>query len=821
MEDYANQLIDLFDSNVLHESLLVYLSNLFNLKLKSSDPTLWRRQIKEAIPTFKKKGTLQGLKDAFSQSGMTLETVTQFWQVVSRNTFEESFVVSDSAVFELSKDVIPLETSVDQFVEDLQSLTEYSQDSDVNQDGENNLLDVFLYRFNFERFKVYLRREGEDDYTEMPIEYVEFNFDEESCKSTATWIGDQLSTDPVFLYEGDIIRFRYLTKLIRTNEESQIEEYIDLLPLADLRDETEQQFPIKNWNVKLIEETDPLFSLIVPARHPFYKDVIFGNVRTEFPYGENIYNMEEYNGSTRPSTDPCDIDKEFLDECGECLSSTISISVSVEELTNDRMLEAQDILDEYLPFHTQVRTINFSGDQIDFIQPPTEEIVSLINYQGNELIFAGNANPFFSRTMEGGLEEWVIERDELADKVAIIEDDSGLLFSTKVCLTSPLINLQSLGIRGLGNHFIEILSPSSNAGIYTLDQIDGNSARINGSITEPVDESEFTFQVTNRLYSNTFSKITERKVHSLLSSIDFDAETIDISSVGIQTIWNVNNTADYTGGAWSISINDNDYDVQLIENGILYFYDGEDVPASSVYTIKDDLGNTIFQGIGAFSSEDKAIVDLNDSVVNVGEFRENDLLFYNDTEYTISGFEDRNLILDNYTDGDVLGADVEVRRRILENATGYLGYKGLNLRTTQDWESTLGIINGSNPPIDQPDDSLFKENFFVQIDGDLFKIISWDGTNITLSGLDQTWPLEANPLAYNYSLFQFEKENVSIQFTVFDHLDRDGQDPIIREIETSTEVAIVALSTPPSSGFSSTVSQTEEIEFFIETREED
>jgi len=51
----ANQLIDLFDANALHESLLNYLSNLFAIKLRSSDPTLWRRQIKEAIPLFKKR----------------------------------------------------------------------------------------------------------------------------------------------------------------------------------------------------------------------------------------------------------------------------------------------------------------------------------------------------------------------------------------------------------------------------------------------------------------------------------------------------------------------------------------------------------------------------------------------------------------------------------------------------------------------------------------------------------------------------------------------------------------------------------------------
>ena len=67
---FPNQIIDLFDANVVNEKLLPFLSNLFSLKLKSNDPYLWRRQIKRAMPIFKKKGTISGLIESLDQSGI-------------------------------------------------------------------------------------------------------------------------------------------------------------------------------------------------------------------------------------------------------------------------------------------------------------------------------------------------------------------------------------------------------------------------------------------------------------------------------------------------------------------------------------------------------------------------------------------------------------------------------------------------------------------------------------------------------------------------------------------------------------------------------
>ena len=372
IEDLANQLIDLLDANVVHQSLLVYLANIFGLKLKSNDPTLWRRQIKRAVPLFKKKGTVSGLQEAFAQAGMQLDAFTQLWQVVSKFTWQESFRVKDTATFKLEHDII---TPVD----------------------ENN-------------FKLYLRRYGSNEYEQLDSSYVTFSLID--CDYYMTWVGDELSSNSIQLMEGDILRVLYQYREITSDLDQQIEDYIQTLPLSDIRDEADQEYPPKNWNVRLIEETDIMFDVLVPVKHPFYKPLIFGQIRTEFPYSENIFNMEEYNGSVRDSLDPCFIDKAFRDPCGSCLSSKFNIDIGIEELCDERITEAQEIIKEYTPFHAVLHSMNVSGEINEFIPSPVESIETLILFSGEEKTISGNVNPIFNRVIEDGLlDAYKIARD--------------------------------------------------------------------------------------------------------------------------------------------------------------------------------------------------------------------------------------------------------------------------------------------------------------------------------------------------------------------------------------------------------------------------
>lgn len=782
LENFANQIIDLYDANALHESLLMYLSNLFDLRLKSDDPTLWRRQIKEAVPLFKKKGTLEALSSAFAQSGMTLNSFIQYWQLTSKYTWQESFKVKDSPTFKLNKKSIILP---------------------VDEDN----------------FSLWIRREGSSEYTECPSDYVSFEIDEE-CNDfiNMTWIGDQISVNPVDLFEGDIVRVLYKYKEIPDDSEQQLENYIRDLPLLDNRDEANQEFPPKNWNVRIISEQDPLFSILVPVKHPFHDPLVFGFVRTEFAYSENIYNMDEYNGSTRPSYDACNIDKTFIDPCGSCIGSSYSVDVGVQDLCNDRMLEAQDVLKEYMPFHAVLQTINFTGEINDFVQPPTEEVDFLIHIEKNESHLSGEANPIFTRHIES---EWYVDRETLAEKNTVLTGESGLATNEFVSLVSPDIILSDLGVM-TNNHVLEVLSPSSNSGTYSISNIEGNIANVSSYVNEPLDESQFTFNLSNITYSNSSTTITQ---DDYFEFVDFSAL---FEEIGVKTLWDVNNTPNYTGSSWKISIpaySGTPYEIRDIVNGSLILNGDSNLPTSNVtnitYTLIDDNDVEVYESNEAnLYVERRALIDFNDSalevhqVVSVGDF-----LYYDNVEYEVVAFTGQNFWIRNWSDGDMAGITVEIRRRLANRKTGQFGYKGLNLVTSSNHESEFDIQNGSNPPMLITDDNKFKENFMFEIDGEFFRIVEWNGTNVKLSGRDQYWTTNTEGgTNVSYNLVHFPKIAVNIGFTVFSELDRDGNDPVIRTIEDSVgNLAIVALSSG-STGMQENVGQEEGISFTIETK---
>lgn len=782
LEDMANQIIDLFDANALHESMLVYLSNLFNLRLKSSDPTLWRRQIKEAIPLFKKKGTIGGLEDAFAQAGMRLEKFTQFWQLVSPYTWQESFQVESSAVFELEKETI-------------------------------------VTPINNTNFGLWIRSDGDSAYTELNKDYVTFELGEDFILRM-TWIGDELSV-PTELVEGDIIRVLYEYNNVPNGTEQTIEEYIRALPLGDQRDEADQDYPPKNWNVRLISEEDPLFDILIPVRHPYHDPLVFGMIRTEFPYGENIYNMEEYNGSTRPSFDACYIDKDFIDPCGSCISSSYSVDVAIEELTNDRILESQDILEEYTPFHAQLHSINFLGEVNEFVQSPVEEIDFLVTVDRLENILSGQANPFYHRVMEDGLTgNWIIDREDLADKTTVLSGQLGTAYNDHIILVAREIILADLGIIENGN-ILEVLSPSPNAGTYMIDKGTGNTARVTSTVIEPLNESQFTFNLSNVVYNSSATNITQDDLFK------FSDSSTDFVELGVQTqqdpaAWKVLITA-YSATA---------YEIERMVNGVIHLDDDGTLPvggASGVsYTLLTNTDATVATSTtGVIEVERRGYVDLNDNAfVDIHQFiRSGDYLQYDDVEYRITDFDGLDFWIADWTNGDVAGVNINTRRRLLRNAIGSLGYKGLNLTTFADHEAEFEIVNGSNPPpTDQvTDDNKFKENYMFKIGEQFFKILIWDGVNVQLSGREQSWTtLTAGGTAKAYSLVHFPKKQVNVQFLVFDHLDRDGHDVIVREVLDSVDqtIAIVALSNGDNS-IEESISQDEGISFVIERRSGD
>jgi hypothetical protein len=787
VEDFGNQIIDLLDANALTESLLPYLSNTFALRLKSNDPTLWRRQIKEATNLYKKKGTLQGLKDAFAQAGMVLNSYVQYWQLVSPYTWVDEFLATDSPVFNLTK------TNIVTPIDD-------------------------------DNFGLWIKRSGETTYTELTKDYVSFDYADDGTLQM-TWIGDGLSAGSVDLFQGDYIKVKYQYNEIPGGTEQGYEDYIQTLPLSDQRDENDQLYPLKNWNVRLIEETDTLFNTLVPVRQPFYDPVRFGYIRTDFAYSENIYNMEEYNGSVRPSFNPCNIDKNFLDPCGACLSSTYSVDIGIEELSNDRILEAQDILSEYTPFHAQVYSISFTGEANEFVQSPEESVTTLITISHPEFVMSGNANPFFHRGMEDATTSWIIDRSDLADKTTVLSGKLGTAYNDHVAFVSPNVPLNGIGLSPL-NHVLEVLSPSMNAGTYTIQDMDTNTARVTSAVNEPVDGSAFTFNLANINYGNFHTTITQDDL------VILSDEDVDFAEIGVKTEWDVDNTPDYTGGSWKVLISAysaTPYNIREIINGKLILAGDSNLPTVDTtgisYVLKDDDDNVVETSTtGVLEVTRRGYVNLNDgSLVDIENYiRPLDYLLYNGDEYLILAFDGSNFWIDGYTDGAVAGATIKTKRYLAEGETGYFGYRGLKLISFADHEAEFDMINGDNPPTDQPDNSHFKENFLFVINDEYYKIVEIDGINVTLSGRDIDWTTLSNGgTVVAYSIIHLEKTPVDVNFIVFDQLDRNGKDPVIREVYSDLDqsTTITALSTSKNSGIEENVSQEEGVSIIIEYKD--
>lgn len=799
IEDQANQITDLLDANSTHESLLGYLARLFSLELYSGDPTLWRRQIKNAIPLFKKKGTLEGLKTALLQAGITLSRYSQMWQVKSKYTFQEYFKVTDSTDFELSQ--------------------------------------LMILPVDLDNFELYYREE-DGEWQELNSDYVTFSQSDNIV--TMSWVGEQLSVNPIELKSQDNIRVIYKILEVPNNEEQTIENYVRTLPLSDDRDELDQEYPVKNWNVRLIEDDDLLFDLIVPDRNPFFDPLIYGWIRTEFPYSENVYNMDEYNGSIRESLNPCDIDKEFIDPCHSCISSKYVLDLEIEHLSNDRIIEAQKIIREYTPFHSILHAINLTGSINEFIQSPVESIKETIRLEKNDFTISGNAQLIFNRIM---LPPERILRNELAN-VTTLGSGTGQGFNEYISLYSPNFSLDQIGLDQDPTYtYLEVLSHPINGGTYALSSPDRNYAYYIDefdTLDEPLDESSFTFRLSNEKMSKSSTSIYQDDLFV------FKDNSINLIVSNLKTQQETN--------SWKIYIGAYNYEIiNTLPNGSLILDDpSRTLPTSNTsnitFILKDDLDQNIISGTtGTLTVTRRGRVDLSGTVNIRGnnetfttvselfdkyqEFGRNFYLKYLTTQYPVLGPVNGNpsqIYIGNYVSGDVAGVATKLYHRLANNKTGYFHYKGLKLNTSVDYESSLGIANGVNSIVTPLENSLFKENFLILIDTEYFAIKEIDGTTIYLMGPHKNW--KTTGTSVSYTILQYEGLGASIQSSTrtpehsgynFDLIDRRGNDVIeISTEDVSSLSMLMATALNQGSGTSDLIGQEENISFSIEMVEE-
>ena len=746
LENIASQMLDMPDANAIPPAYLPYLANLFRLPLRSNDVALWRRQIKEAVPTFKMKGTRGGLAKALSAAGVTLNSVTQYWQATSKAVYAEGFLVDQDRVDAGNMDFI---------LEKLAILPAVPPNSGVS-----------------------VRKAGETTHTNLDPAYVVLSNDD--GVTTMTWNGDLMGT-PISLEAGDYVFVWYQFGTVANQD---VEDYIRGLPLADTRDEVETTYPLKNWNVKLIDDADPMFGLVVPTRHPFELPVVFGQVRTEFAYSENAYHMEEYNGSIRPSERPCDIDKSFLDACSACASSKFSIDVEVEELSDHRLEEVEDIVRDNVPFHAVLHSINYTGSVTDVFVPPMEEIECLLTGEFEDAVLLTNND--FNRAWEDSTDVGEITRGEAAS-MATVATDTGTGANLRVTLFSPGYSFQSFGISDTDN-VLELLS-GPHAGTYSVENYRNGYLDIvlpvTHNMTWPVDTAALTYRLSNNLYSQADASVYQDD-RFVFRDTDADLYAQPIQIYSDPSPWRLNVLSGVYAGTYYINKVLPDNSVEILD------WPGTATATDQEWELRMGNNSLVTTGTkGLVSVQRRGRVE-SDLVQTDYHVKPGDYLLYDGTEYLITGFGEAvgpvdTCYISGFVGSDVVGAaEVVFRRRRVDNGIGTLGLSGMVLVTGTDYESSLGIIDGDNPPGVKLEEDKSKDCFLVLIGSTYYTISRWDGTDIYLDGPVLAWGIDATTTSVSFSIIQFSKTTPIVvqNGEVLPFVDRRGVETIVLTTET-------------------------------------
>lgn len=797
VENQAGAVIDLLDANVVQEQLLPLLANMFNLKVKSGDPTLWRRQIKKAVPNFKRKGSVAGLREVLEDSGMRLLRLARMWQVVPKYTFQEHFDFSGSYEFGLSRvPVLPLD----------------------------------------DNFKLWYRPASGGDWVELDglsssssssdhwsSDFIEISGD------VMNWVGSELSV-------GDSLRVLYKFRSLPLGEQAN-EDYVRSLPLMDDRDERDQKYPPKNWNVHLIEEDDIFFDRLVPVRHPLADPIVWGRVRTEFPYSENLYNMEEYNGSKRDSFNPCDIDKEFLDSCGQCASSKFNMDVEVDMLSDDSFKELRQIVEENMPFHALPNSFNLWGGVNEFVGQVDEEIRAMVSFSSEEVLLAGEGQRIFHRSLYP--EEFESIRRNLLARMESLENPStgsedwmGTLKNTRTVLLSMPTNssgnlaspdfdgmtqgFDSLNVRNDllvsdpfdSDNLVEIFGSTTR--YYSILSMDRSSAELYGNVDASLVGPLLEYRVSNRI--EDFNVNIEQYQETI-----FGDEDSDFSIVGIVSRHDID-VGLATGEPWTLLFEDKRYFVEnVLPDGTLSLsLDGNIAPVSG-WELRDGL-ETVKTGSGGFKEVyNYGLVSVNSAPGPLREIvRPGDFVYMDWTSspkiYEIRSFRrgEEKFYLKDYSEGGMGGEDVKVYRRVMDRKLGQIDYDGLFLV--------------SDDPIPVSDDDL--QDHLVFVGGEYYNIVELEGNIARLSGPKSSEDTSGSPV--EFKIYKFSKENLTLPGKLTPPYDEEPPEYELQRIGrsggaiiTSTEGGSGAVSAMLNSNEPlDIVTQGETIEYNIEYKKE-
>jgi len=735
LDNLGIQLVDITDANATQEPILGHLASFFGMPLRSSDVTLWRRQIKTAIPLCKKKGTLEGLREALSNAGIGLLNYSQLWQCRTSAVFTETFEFTGSYSFILSN---------------------------VSLDPTNPTYTPF---FSLEK--------------RNPFDTVDTSYQTESLSnitistsggvSTMEWTGAELEYN-YSIEVGEVIKITYLLYLPTGGDLTKYNIIKDL-PLADLRDDRNFKYPPKDWNTKVISEDNSDFSTVVTQKNPFVDYLYFGKVRTKFPYSENVYNMDEYNGSLRDSQRPCDIDKNFIEPCSNGISAKFSLDVEISNLSDDRITECQSITNEFTPMHSILHTLNFTGKFEDIILPPIEQYEALVQYNQEEYCIAGMAQYVFNRAMYLGLNQNAVYRNELTTQWTwnIIEGTQA--FNQAITLFCSDVNFQTLGVRNIDTEtLLEVLSPSPNSGEYHVQS--PNSSYIDVSQTIPVNESPslnkstFTFRLSNINLADSNFTATQSNMYKLSDT------TVTLSDYAIKTVWDVNNG--YAAQAWQVTLPTGTYDILDMHDDVLIIDNNGTLSNTSAtgvtWSLISPTATELTSNYGDYVVEIYGKITLDPSLNynNVNSLIDGNGYFYLDSSsdqfkfYSyVDGDNQSFLVYDwNGGTGTVAG---KILKRLVDGKTGNFGYRGMMIRALPGW-----------PVFDNPASAVVDNNNFIwnYLVAQYFVAVPklYAITEVMTIGPDNYWVLDGALIDYGvaagtpttFQIFRYSKESIQL-----------------------------------------------------------
>lgn len=268
-------------------------------------------------------------------------------------------------------------------------------------------------------------------------------------------VGDELKVSylkrplPVVYYQNTVNGIESVAagtdnsvRLIKAAE-YEAEQIINGLPVFDQRDPGSYELRVADGNPpvdfdgRLIEDDDDDLPVICATLNPAAEPVIFGHVRTDAKWSTKVFNEETYDGSTKPSSMPCDIDPDFVETCDCSWSNYFSVAVSIGMLSDEKLTLCQEIIDRFKPIHALLHDLSAVGEISDVVMGAHDAPTMEMRIDIDDVVFDSSA--YFDRSgLHGRDRSSIVEEVEVATGTATVDTSTWELFDISLPDMRPL-----------------------------------------------------------------------------------------------------------------------------------------------------------------------------------------------------------------------------------------------------------------------------------------------------------------------------------------------------------------------------------------------